>query len=80
MSNECQSVFWLWFFVWYLWAAGTFIRAQWFMICPPNPPGDIKSKWIFAGYDMWIGTFVDKNKKHAYWFPIPFVGKKYWRE
>lgn len=36
----------------------------------------VKIKLIFAWYDLWIGIFWDKNKKHLYIFPIPIVGIK----
>jgi hypothetical protein len=68
------------FVVWYFWAMITWIRANWFMLCPPNPPGKIRAKWFIAGFDMWFGVFIDHKTKTAYWFPLPFVGRKYWRE
>jgi len=66
--------------LWFIWAMVCFLRAQWFMVCPPNPPGSIRSKWFIASFDMWMGTFIDRKTKTAYWFPVPFIGKKYWRE
>jgi len=66
--------------LWVLWAMWTRIYVLWFMICPPNPLGKLRTKWFIAGFDMWIGTYIDRPNKMAYWFPIPFVGQKFWRE
>ena len=66
-------------YLWALWAMVTFLRAQWFMVCPPNPPGKLRGRWFMAGFDMWLGVFLDRKNKTAYWFPVPFVGRKYWR-
>lgn len=34
----------------------------------------MKAKLIFAWYDLWIGVFVDRQKKKVYVFLIPMVG------
>lgn len=31
-------------------------------------------KPVFAWYDLWVGVFVDRAKRHIYVFPIPMVG------
>jgi hypothetical protein len=71
----------IWVFACYfLWAVVTHLRAEWFMVCPPNPPGKLRHTWFVAHYDMWIGTYLHQGPdKRAYWFPIPCVGIKYWR-
>lgn len=68
------------FAAWFLWAMITYLRARWFMVCPPNPAGKLRSRWFVAGFDMWLGVFTDSKTKTAYWFPIPFVGIKFWRQ
>lgn len=35
---------------------------------------NIKIKFIFAWYDIWIGIFIDKSKRNIYIFPIPMCG------
>jgi hypothetical protein len=65
---------------WLLWAMFTFLRVLWFMIAPPNPVGLLKTSWVFVKDDMWIGAYLDRSNKRAYWFPIPCVGRKFWRE
>jgi len=34
-------------------------------------------KLVFAWYDIWIGVFIDKNKKLIYFFPIPMIGLRF---
>lgn len=34
----------------------------------------IRVRPIVAWYDMWVGVFVDTNKKKLYLLPIPCVG------
>lgn len=29
---------------------------------------------IFAWYDLWVGVFIDVNKKRAYVLPLPMFG------
>ena len=77
----------LFFYLLFSFEVVTFLRAEAFMITPPNPYGVLRRKWFFAGYDMWIGTYTcagTKEKgywdKKAYWFPVPCVGLKYWRD
>jgi hypothetical protein len=63
----------------FLWLSVTYLRAEAFMVWPPNPVGEIKRTWIFAEYDMWIGVYIQRKpltEKRAYWFPVPFVGLK----
>ena len=31
-------------------------------------------KPIFAWYDLWVGVFVDRQKRRLYIFPLPCVG------
>jgi hypothetical protein len=33
-------------------------------------------KPIFRWYDLWIGVFVDTNKRVVYVFPVPMFGVK----
>jgi hypothetical protein len=70
-------------FIWALFSWLTFMRAFWFMVCPPNPAkSDIHYRLLFASYDCWIGCYVTgaPYQKKAYWFPIPLVGLKMWHE
>ena len=34
----------------------------------------MKFKFICAWYDLWIGAFWDKAKRHLYVLPVPCVG------
>lgn len=34
----------------------------------------MKIKPIFAWYDLWIGIFIDTNKRKIYILPIPCLG------
>ena len=36
----------------------------------------MKTKLIFAWYDLWIGVFIDKPKRIIYVFPLPMIGFK----
>ena len=73
---------WFWIFLIYLYEAATFLRAEWFMRSPPYKTDargfvlPMKRTWFIAGYDMWIGTYLDHKNFTAYWFPIPFIGLK----
>lgn len=29
---------------------------------------------VFAWYDIWVGVFVDTNKRRVYVFPVPMLG------
>ena len=29
---------------------------------------------IFRWYDLWVGVFVDTQKRRVYFFPVPCVG------
>lgn len=40
----------------------------------------MKIKPIFAWYDIWIGLYIDRQKKALYFFPIPILGFKIWIE
>jgi len=31
-------------------------------------------KFIFAWYDIWVGVFIDTDKRKLYIFPIPCFG------
>lgn len=31
-------------------------------------------KPIFAWYDLWVGVFIDREKRKIYFFPVPCVG------
>jgi len=31
---------------------------------------------MFAWYDIWVGVFIDHNKKTVYIFPLPCIGIK----
>lgn len=31
-------------------------------------------KLIVAWYDLWVGVFIDREKRKVYFFPIPCVG------
>lgn len=33
-----------------------------------------KVRPIFAWYDLWVGVFIDREKRRAYIFPLPMVG------
>jgi len=64
----------------------TFINAEWLMLSPPNPVGELKRTWVVIEFDKWVGLYSQpgtKEKgywdKRAYWFPIPCVGLKYER-
>lgn len=34
----------------------------------------MKIKPIFAWYDLWVGAFIDTQKKRVYILPIPCIG------
>lgn len=34
----------------------------------------MKIKFIFVWYDLWIGIFIDKNKRKIYILPLPCIG------
>lgn len=74
---------WFWIALIYFYEAMTFLRAEYFMRSPPYIGMDtrgfvfpIRRTWFIAGYDMWIGTYLDRKNGIAYWFPIPFIGMK----
>lgn len=33
-----------------------------------------RAKLMFAWYDLWLGVFVDKDRRRVYVFPIPMFG------
>jgi hypothetical protein len=71
---------WFLVFIIYLYLTIGYFRCEWFMVCPPNPNSfPIRRKWVFAEYDMWIGCYIDRKNKRAYWFPVPCLGLKWER-
>ena len=63
-----------------LYLMGTYLYALWFMTCPPNPPGKLRRQWFIADYDFWVGCYLNRTSKEAYWMPVPFIGVKFWRD
>jgi hypothetical protein len=79
--------------IWTLWllsGALMYLRAEWFMVCPPNPPSvsaRIRRRWFVAKFDKWMGLYEHEGTetqgyldKTAYWLPLPCVGVKFSRE
>ena len=33
-----------------------------------------RARLMFAWYDLWLGVFVDKDRRRVYVFPIPMFG------
>lgn len=37
-----------------------------------------RTRWsvepIFAWYDLWVGVFIDRDKRRVYVFPLPCLG------
>jgi len=77
--------------IWTLWLLGgafMYLRAEWFMVSPPNPPATkIWRRWFVAKFDKWMGLYEhegtesrDYFDKVAYWFPLPCIGVKLSRE
>jgi hypothetical protein len=73
----------------YLFGLGvTYLAAEWYMVCPPNPSlTKIRRRWFVANYDKWVGLYEHPGleslgymDKAAYWFPLPCVGIKFYRE
>ncbi len=34
----------------------------------------MKIRPLFAWYDLWIGIFIDRNKRRVYILPLPCIG------
>ena len=66
-------------FAYFIFLLFTFFRAEWYVLSLPIYGAERKREWVFASYDVWIGTYLDKKHFAAYWFPVPFIGMKhYW--
>lgn len=37
----------------------------------------MRVRLIFAWYDLWIGVFWDRGKRHLYVLPVPCVGLRF---
>lgn len=49
------------------------------MICLPGE-GKLRVRPMFAYYDCWMGVYLDRSKQVWYWFPVPMLGLKIWRD
>lgn len=45
-----------------------------------TPLSQIKIRLVLATYDAWFGVYWKSETRTVYYFPIPFVGFKLWRE
>ena len=34
----------------------------------------LKVRLIFAWYDVWVGFYIDRDKRRLYVFPVPCLG------
>ena len=65
-------------FLYMLFLIVTFIRAESYVLLLPLNGAERHREIVFASFDMWIGTYLDKKCFAAYWFPIPFIGMKHY--